>query len=142
MNSVRIDKWLWAARFFKTRALAARACELGRILCNGIEAKPAREVRAGERTGTFFEILLARPSVLERAHVGDAIVLSGGWCIVHWVHAKRRGVAFYESLALLGVAMHLDGEFLLSLVDTSEERRPRNSRASQTLASLQSRITV
>jgi len=49
MNSVRIDKWLWAARFFKTRALAARACELGRILCNGIEAKPAREVRAGDK---------------------------------------------------------------------------------------------
>ena len=49
MNSVRIDKWLWAARFFKTRALAARACELGRILCNGIEAKPAREIRPGDK---------------------------------------------------------------------------------------------
>jgi len=48
MNSVRIDKWLWAARFFKTRAMAARACELGRIFSNGIEAKPAREVRAGD----------------------------------------------------------------------------------------------
>ena len=47
--SVRMDKWLWAARFFKTRALAAKACDMGRILSNGIEAKPAREVRAGER---------------------------------------------------------------------------------------------
>jgi|SRR5580765_8703541 len=45
MLSVRIDKWLWAARFFKTRALAARACDLGRILCNRQPAKPAREVR-------------------------------------------------------------------------------------------------
>ena len=44
-----MDKWLWAARFFKTRALAARACELGRIHSNGIEAKPAREVRVGDR---------------------------------------------------------------------------------------------
>lgn len=49
MSPLRIDKWLWAARFFKTRALAARACELGRIHSNGIEAKPAREVRAGDR---------------------------------------------------------------------------------------------
>lgn len=48
MDRVRIDKWLWAARFFKTRSLAARACDLGRIKANGLEAKPAREVRAGD----------------------------------------------------------------------------------------------
>lgn len=48
MNSVRIDKWLWAARFFKSRALAARACELGRVQCNGQPAKPAREVKIGD----------------------------------------------------------------------------------------------
>jgi ribosome-associated heat shock protein Hsp15 len=47
MTSVRIDKWLWAARFFKTRALAAKACELGRIHSNGQPAKPAREVHLG-----------------------------------------------------------------------------------------------
>jgi ribosome-associated heat shock protein Hsp15 len=45
---VRIDKWLWAARFFKTRALAAKACDLGRIHSNEIEAKPARDVRGGD----------------------------------------------------------------------------------------------
>ena len=49
MTSVRIDIWLWAARFFKTRALAKRACELGRIESNGQPAKPAREVRVGDR---------------------------------------------------------------------------------------------
>ena len=49
MTSVRIDKWLWAARFFKTRALAARACDLGRIQSNGIPAKPARDVRIGDK---------------------------------------------------------------------------------------------
>jgi len=48
MTSVRIDKWLWAARFFKTRTLAARACELGRIQSNGQPAKAAREVRIGD----------------------------------------------------------------------------------------------
>jgi ribosome-associated heat shock protein Hsp15 len=46
--SLRIDKWLWAARFFKSRALASRACELGRIESNGQPAKASREVRAGD----------------------------------------------------------------------------------------------
>ena len=45
---MRMDKWLWAARFFKTRALAAKACELGRVESNGQPAKAAREVRAGD----------------------------------------------------------------------------------------------
>jgi ribosome-associated heat shock protein Hsp15 len=48
-KGVRLDKWLWAARFFKTRALAVRACELGRIVSNGMACKPAREVHAGDR---------------------------------------------------------------------------------------------
>src|SRR5487761_1668416 len=48
-DATRVDKWLWAARFFKTRSLAARACELGRIECNGTAAKPARELKAGDR---------------------------------------------------------------------------------------------
>ncbi|HTS49716.1 MAG TPA: RNA-binding S4 domain-containing protein [Bryobacteraceae bacterium] len=53
---MRIDKWLWAARFFKTRSLAARACELGRIESNGQMVKPAREVHAGDR------LLIKNPS--------------------------------------------------------------------------------
>jgi ribosome-associated heat shock protein Hsp15 len=43
-----MDKWLWAARFFKTRSLAARTCELGRIQSNGQPAKSARDVRIGD----------------------------------------------------------------------------------------------
>ena len=48
MPRVRMDKWLWAARFFKTRSLATRACELGRVESNGQGAKAAREVRVGD----------------------------------------------------------------------------------------------
>jgi ribosome-associated heat shock protein Hsp15 len=48
MTGVRMDKWLWAARFFKTRSLAARACELGRIESNGQQVKPSREIRIGD----------------------------------------------------------------------------------------------
>ena len=47
MNSMRIDKWLWAARFFKTRALASKACDLGRIRLRDVEVKPAHDVHAG-----------------------------------------------------------------------------------------------
>jgi len=49
MTSTRIDKWLWAARFFKSRSLAAKACELHRIESNGPPAKPSRDVRIGDR---------------------------------------------------------------------------------------------
>jgi ribosome-associated heat shock protein Hsp15 len=48
METVRLDKWLWAARFFKTRALAADACDMGRVDSNGHRAKPARDVRLGD----------------------------------------------------------------------------------------------
>jgi ribosome-associated heat shock protein Hsp15 len=45
---MRIDKWLWAARFFKTRSLASRACDLNRVQANGQHVKPAREIKIGE----------------------------------------------------------------------------------------------
>ena len=48
MTSVRMDKWLWAARFFKTRSMAAKACELGRIRSNEQIAKGSRDVRIGD----------------------------------------------------------------------------------------------
>jgi ribosome-associated heat shock protein Hsp15 len=61
MDNVRIDKWLWAARFFKTRSEAAKACDLGRISSNGREAKAARDVKTGDmlnirNEGGDFEI--------------------------------------------------------------------------------------
>lgn len=48
LQAVRLDLWLWAARFFKTRSLAKQAIETGRIEIGGQRAKPARAVRAGD----------------------------------------------------------------------------------------------
>jgi ribosome-associated heat shock protein Hsp15 len=79
MSPVRVDKWLWAARFFKTRALASRACDLGRILSNGHPAKPAREVRIGDmlrvtNDGGDFEIeVLLLSEIRGRAAVAQTL---------------------------------------------------------------------
>ena len=48
MAEARIDKWMWAARIFKTRTIAAEACKKGRICINGPQAKPARMIKPGD----------------------------------------------------------------------------------------------
>lgn len=48
MSGLRIDKWLWSARFFKTRALATAACDAGHVLANGAAAKPSRILKLGD----------------------------------------------------------------------------------------------
>jgi ribosome-associated heat shock protein Hsp15 len=79
MTSVRMDKWLWAARFFKTRALAARACALGRIQYRGQPAKAARDVRIGDMLrvtndgGDFHVEVLGLSDVRGPAPVAQAL---------------------------------------------------------------------
>lgn len=77
--SLRIDKWLWAARFFKTRAMAARACDLGRIQWHGQPAKPARDVHIGDmlrvtnESGEFEIEVLALSEVRGPAAVAQTL---------------------------------------------------------------------
>jgi ribosome-associated heat shock protein Hsp15 len=79
MTSVRMDKWLWAARFFKTRALATRACALGRIQYRGQPAKAARDVRIGDMLqiindgGDFHVEVLGLSDVRGPAPVAQAL---------------------------------------------------------------------
>lgn len=63
----RIDKWLWAARIFKTRTLAADACKLGRVSINGAAAKPSRTVKAGD------EVSVRKPPMAYTFRVRQAI---------------------------------------------------------------------
>jgi ribosome-associated heat shock protein Hsp15 len=76
---VRIDKWLWAARFFKTRSLAAEACDSGRILSGAVPAKPAREVKVGDRltvrnpAGEFQVEVLLLSHIRGPAHIAQTL---------------------------------------------------------------------
>ncbi len=61
MTGLRIDKWLWATRFFKTRALATAACDAGHVTCNAQPAKPSRNLKLNDRLtirneGGLFEV--------------------------------------------------------------------------------------
>jgi ribosome-associated heat shock protein Hsp15 len=69
MTGVRIDKWMWAARFFKTRALAVKACELSRVKSNGQQAKPAREVRVGDQLEITTDAGLYQVQVLKLSEI-------------------------------------------------------------------------
>jgi len=69
LESVRLDKWLWAARVFKTRGLAAGACDGGKVDVNGQAAKPAKGLRPGDVVRVSLP--LGRHRVLKVALVGD-----------------------------------------------------------------------
>ncbi len=64
MDEVRLDKWLWAARFYKTRSLAAQAVEGGKVEVNGERAKRAKSLHTGDqvrvRQGAFEQIVIVR----------------------------------------------------------------------------------
>src|SRR5918912_37935 len=78
-NNVRLDKWLWAARFFKTRSLAAEAIAGGKVQVNGERAKPARELKPGDtvrvRQGELEKEVLVRELSARRGPAAAAAAL-------------------------------------------------------------------
>ena len=106
MASVRMDKWLWAARFFKSRALASRACELGRIQSNGQPVKPARDVHIGEMlrvttdSGDFEIQVLQLSDVRGPASIAQTFYreTEASREMRHKVAAERRAMRQFEQL--------------------------------------------
>jgi ribosome-associated heat shock protein Hsp15 len=106
MTHVRIDKYLWAARFFKTRSLATRACELGRVQSNGHPAKVSREVKIGDmlrvaNDGGDFEIeVLALGDVRGPASVAQTLYreTEGSRELRQKAAAERRAAREFEQL--------------------------------------------
>ncbi|OLD15354.1 MAG: RNA-binding protein [Acidobacteria bacterium 13_1_40CM_3_65_5] len=78
-DSLRLDRWLWAARFFKTRALASAAIAGGKVQVNGTRAKPAKQLRVGDalrlRTGPYEWLLTVRALSERRGPPKDAQLL-------------------------------------------------------------------
>ncbi|MBA2690307.1 MAG: hypothetical protein H0U63_05860 [Burkholderiales bacterium] len=74
--NVRIDKWLWAARFFKTRALAIQAVDTGKVLVNGERVKPAKNVHVGDtfsiRRGPYLSVIVVKALSLRRGPAAEA----------------------------------------------------------------------
>ena len=93
-NSVRVDKWLWAARFFKTRSLATDAVAGGKVEVNGERAKPAKSVKPGDeirlRLSPYEHILIVR-GIAERR--GPASVAQGLYEETEASAAERRRLA-------------------------------------------------
>lgn len=79
MEKLRIDKWLWAARFYKTRTLASEEIDKGRVHINGVAVKPAREVKAGDtvlvRIGTISRSVLVQGVSDKRGGAPQAALL-------------------------------------------------------------------
>jgi ribosome-associated heat shock protein Hsp15 len=75
-DPVRVDKWLWAARFFKTRSLAAEAVDGGKVHVNGDRAKPAKVVRPGDevrlRSGPYEHVLIVEGTAERRGTAPEA----------------------------------------------------------------------
>ena len=79
MEKLRIDKWLWAARFYKTRTLASEEIDKGRVHINGVAVKPAREVKAGDtvmvRTGPISRSVVVQGVSDKRGGAPQAALL-------------------------------------------------------------------
>ena len=90
----RLDKWLWAARIYKTRTIAADACKNGRITINGAQAKPSRTVKAGDEVG------VRKPPVTYTLRVKQAIEKRVGAKLLPDVLENITDAAQYELLEM------------------------------------------
>ena len=93
-ESARLDKWLWAARIFKTRSMAADACKNGRVTVGGANAKPSRTVKAGET------ISVKKPPITYSFKILNAIETRVGAKLIPQVYEDATDPKQYELLEM------------------------------------------
>ena len=102
MNEARIDKWLWAARIFKTRSIAADACKNGRVTLNGMNMKPSRTIKEGE------VVSVKKPPVIYSFKVLKAIEQRVGAKLVPEIYENVTDPKQYELLQMSRISGFID----------------------------------
>ena len=101
-NEARIDKWLWAARIFKTRSIAADACKSGRVTIQGVNAKPSRPVKVGE------VVAVRKPPVTYSFKVLKAIEMRVGAKLLPKIYENVTTPDQYELLEMNRISGFVD----------------------------------
>lgn len=101
-DTARLDKWLWAARIFKTRSIAADACKNGRVTVKGANAKPSRTVKVGET------IDVKKPPVVYSFKIINAIETRVGARLIDQVYENVTDPKQYELLEMSRISGFVD----------------------------------
>ena len=122
MNEVRIDKWMWATRIFKTRTIAAEACKKNRVMINGVNVKPSRMIKVGE------VIQVRKPPIdLFPSRVLDFkqnAVWEPNWCLIIW-----KNVTTPDQYEILEMKPHIRIRRPCTRLRPSDQERPSRTGA-------------
>ena len=102
LKEARIDKWLWAARIFKTRSQASDACKNGRVIMNGVSVKPSRTIKAGET------ISVKKPPITYSFKVLSAIEQRVGAKLLAGIYENVTDPKQYELLEMSRISGFVD----------------------------------
>ena len=102
MNEARIDKWLWAARIFKTRSMAAEACKNGRVTMGGVNVKPSRTIKVGDT------VSVRKPPITYSFKVLKAIEMRVGAKLLSEVYENVTTPDQYELLEMTRISGFID----------------------------------
>ena len=102
MHEARIDKWLWAARIFKTRSMAADACKNGRVTMGGVNVKPSRTIKVGDT------VSVRKPPITYSFKVLKAIEMRVGAKLLSEVYENVTTPDQYELLEMTRISGFID----------------------------------
>lgn len=102
MSEARIDKWLWAVRIFKTRSIASEACKKNRVSVNGVNAKPSKTIKAGDK------VAVRKPPIEYTFEVIEPIQKRVGAKLVPEYMRNTTSEEQYEILRLRNISGFID----------------------------------